>query len=128
MCARAVIDVEKRFIGREAEAVRLHEIAGDQLNPLARFLHPVDTLERQVLLALDAENRHPPIGRVAKVDAGVLGNDDIVRAVQLLALVARGHDLATAIRVKPYDATGGVLAHQKVAVGLRISTPSTLSP
>ena len=119
MRLRRVVDVEERFAGREAEAVRLVEVVDEELWVAAARRDPVDALEGELLLTLDAEAGHPPVGRVAEVDRAVGVDDDVVRAVQLLALVVRREHLAAAPRpvgVEPDDAGRGVLAHDQAPV------------
>src|SRR5204863_3928627 len=66
-----------------------------------------------------AENRHPPVPRVAEVDEAVRARHDVVRAVQLLALVVRGDHLAVTIRpVRRHadERARRVLAHEQAAL------------
>ena len=98
MRARRVVDVQQRFVGREAEAVRLFEVVDQKLRIAALGRNPVDALEVELSLALDAEDRHPSVPGVAEVDRTVVCNDHVVRAVQLLAFVVRSEDLAIAAR------------------------------
>src|SRR5207244_13557587 len=86
--------VQERPDGLQAEAVRLLEVADEKLRIAAVSRDPVDALETEVALALDAEDRHAPVPRVAEVDRTVVCDDHIVGAVQLLALVVRSEGLA----------------------------------
>ena len=94
MRARGVVDVEQLLAGREAEPVRLLEVVDEELQVAAAGRNPVDALEAELALALDAEDRHAPVPRVAEVDRTVVCDDHIVGAVQLLALVVRSEGLA----------------------------------
>src|SRR5947207_3152149 len=79
----------------------------------AVWRYAVDALEPQLLLALDAEAGHPPVGRIREVDRTVCLDNDIVGAVQLLALiVGRNHLTARACAVgfHPHDRARRVLA------------------
>ena len=116
MAAGRVVDVEDLLIGREGKAVRPLEVVDQQVQPALR-VDPEDAVERQ-LLPLDAAAQ--AVRRVGEVDRAVRADDDVVGAVQLLALVVRRQHLAPAarpIRVDADDARGRVLAHDQAPVG-----------
>ena len=101
-----VVYVHERLVGREAQAVWLLElvVANDQLRLAATRREPVHALERQILLALQPEARHAPVGGVTEVDRAVGSRDHVVGTVQLLALVVAGDRLSGAV---------GALANQR---------------
>ena len=114
--AIGVVDVEQRLVRREAQPVRLLEVVDEQLDLAAARREPVDALEVEVLLALEPEARHAPVGRVGEDDRPVARDDDVVRAVQLLALPVRGERLARSVRLLADDRARDVLADDEVAV------------
>src|ERR1700691_87377 len=63
MTARSVVDVEPVVAGREAQPVRLAEVVHEQLQLTGRQ-DPVQALEIEVLVALDAVHRHPTVDGV----------------------------------------------------------------
>src|SRR4051794_7643480 len=114
-----VVDVQQRLVGREAQAVGLAEVVHQQLRVAALRRDPVDALEGEVLLALDAEPRHPPVSGVGEVDRAVALDDDVVGAVELAPLVVAGQDLppaARAVGIHPHDRARDVLAHDQAAL------------
>src|SRR4051812_16833483 len=111
-----VVDVEERLVHREAEAVRLREVVDEKLQVAAAGGDSVDALEVEILLALEPEAGHTPVGRVGEDDRAVAGDDHVVRAVQLLALPVGGDRLASSIRLLADDGAGDVLADDEVAV------------
>src|SRR4051794_31656401 len=114
-----VVDVEDALVGGEAEAVGLAEVVIEQLGLAAAGGKPVQALEGEVLLALDAEPRHAPVRRVGEVDRAVALYDDVVGAVELLALEVRRQHLAAgaaAVRVHADDRARDVLADDEAPV------------
>src|SRR5262249_24961769 len=104
---RGVVDVEHRLVGREGQAVRQREVVDEQVEaPVGR--DPVHPLKRQ-LLALDRLGPPPGgprrprrqgtyrVGRIREVDRAVGLHDDVVGAVEPLALKALGQDRACAV-------------------------------
>ena len=120
MCARVgVVDVEQRLVGREAQPVGLVEVVDEQLRVAAARRDAVDALEVEVLLALDAEAGHAPVGRVGEVDRAVALDHDVVGAVELPALVVGGEHLAPAapaVGVHAHDRARDVLADDEPPV------------
>src|SRR6266540_719006 len=122
VCPVSIVDVEQRLVRREAKAVGLDEIAGEQLQLTPARRNPVHALKVQVLIALDPEPGHAPVRRIAEVDRPGRVDDDVVRAVQLLALVVRGEYLPTAPRtvgIHPHDRARRVLAHEQPPVRIQ---------
>src|SRR5437016_4758922 len=78
MRAWRVVDVQQRLVRRKAQPIRLLEVVDEELRISAFRCDSVDTLEVEVLFALDPEARHPPVGRIAEVDRTVRLDDDIV--------------------------------------------------
>ena len=116
-----VVDVEQRLVGREAEPVRLYEVVDEQLQLAAARRDAVDALEVEILLALDAEAGHPAVGRIAEVDRAARVDHDVVRAVQLLALVVGREHLTVAARavgIHADDRARRVLADDQAALGV----------
>src|SRR5260221_3757455 len=76
---------------------------------------PVDTLEAQLLAALDAEHRHAAIDGITEIDRPVRAQHDIIGAIELLVLPMGRDDLAVA-RARLHDQlAGGVLADVEIA-------------
>ncbi len=113
---RRVVDVELRLVHCEAEPVRLGEVADEQLELAAAGGQPVDALEVELLLPLEAEAGHAAVGRVGEDDRPVACDDHVVRAVELLALPVRGERLARAVGPLADDRARDVFAHDQVAV------------
>src|SRR4051812_9737507 len=114
-----VVDVEDALVGGEAQPVGLAEVVVEQLRLAAAGREPVEALEGEVLLALDAEPGHAPVRRVREVDRAVAFDDDVVGAVELLALEVRRQHLAARPRpvgVHPHDRARDVLADDEPAV------------
>src|SRR6266511_4355192 len=112
---RRVVDVQERLVRREAEPVRLLEVVDEELRVAAAGPDPIHALEAELAVALDAEHRHAPVPRVAEVDRAVVRDDHVVRAVQLLALVAGPHHLLDAVLLipAPPDVAGHVAEEQE---------------
>src|SRR3989442_3095455 len=118
---RCVVDVQQGFVGREAETIRLLEVVDEQLGIAAFGRDPVNALEAELALALDPEDRHTSVPRVAEVDGPVVRDDHVIRTVQLLALVVRCEGLAIAprtVRIHAHEGARDVLAHEQPAPGV----------
>ena len=77
-----VVDVERREIRRERQAVGAIEIAHDRLHPAVR--EAIDAVERELLgriVILLGE----AVGRISEVQRAVLREHQVVRAVEALA-------------------------------------------
>src|SRR4051794_23975509 len=110
-----VVDPERLLVLGEAQAVRLLEVVDEQLQ-LAVGGDAVDALEVELLLTLDSEAGPAPVGRIGEDDRAVRGDDDIVGAVELLALPVRGDHGARAVGLDADQAARGVLADQQAAL------------
>src|SRR6476659_8924923 len=118
---RRFVDVEQRLVGREAEPVRLLVLVllDDQLRVAAAWRDAEDALPAEHSLALEPEDGHAPVPGVGEPERPVGLHADVVRAVQLLALVVRGQHLAAgalAVRVHADERAGRVLANDQPAV------------
>ena len=112
-----VVDVEPALVGREAQPVRLVELAPvDGEVELAVRRHAEHPLPPELARALDAVVRHPSEPRVGEVDGAVGAHADVVGAVELLALEVGGEDLAAAVRGQAHEARRRVLADDEVQV------------
>ena len=110
-----VVHIELALVGREAEPVRLVELAlVDGEVELAVRRHAEDALPAELARTFDAVVRHPPEPRIGEVDGAVGAHAHVVRAVELLALEVRGQDLALSPRAQAHQARGGVLADDEV--------------
>src|SRR6266513_677976 len=117
---RRVVDVQQRLVGREAKPVRLIKVVHEELRlAAAAGLEPVDALETELPLSLDAEDGHAAVPRVAEVDRAVVRHDHVVRAVQLLPLVVGREHLsaaARAVRVHAHERARDVFADEQPAL------------
>src|SRR5262249_2352764 len=75
-------------------------------------------LEGKLLSARDAVELGAAIGRVAEVDAAVRRADDVVGAVELLAVPVRGEGLRRAVVQGRRDLAGSVLAGEQAALAI----------
>src|ERR1700730_877268 len=119
--ARRVVDVEQRFVGRETQTVRLLEIVDEQLRIAAARGGPVDALEPELTLALDAEDGHASVPRIAEVDRTVVRDDHVVRAVQLFAVVMGSEHLAaasSAVGIHAYERARDLHADEQATLGV----------
>ena len=117
---RRVVDVDERLVRREADAVRHLELVlvDHELDVVraAAGRDPEDALPAQLALALDAEPGKAPVPRVGEVDRPVGAHADVVGAVQVLALVVVGEQLARAVLPLAPERARDVLADEQVAV------------
>ena len=93
-----VDDVQQRFVGREREPVRLHEIRGHDGDAPARRIDAVDVAgadlaRRRVAFVV----RVDAVARVGEPDAAVALDHDVVRRIEALAVVAIGQHRARAV-------------------------------
>ncbi len=112
VAAVGVVDPERLLVGREAQAVGLLEVVDEQ-RQLAVGRDAVDAAEVELLLALDAEAGPAAVGRIGEDDRAVRGDDDVVGAVELLALPVRGEHRARAVGLDADQAARRVLADQQ---------------
>src|SRR5262249_15344982 len=108
--AGRVIDEEATAIPREAEAVGPVEIVHHDRRALRIAARAVDTLEAEFLLALHSVEVHAAVRRIAEVDGAVGRADDVVGAVELLAVVVGGDRGNAPVRLGAGDLARGVLA------------------
>src|SRR5688572_10028905 len=87
--AGGVVDEQAPLVEGEAEAVGAVEVVHQQLGALGLGPHPVHALEAQLLRSLHAVVLRPAVGGVGEVDPAVAPADDVVGAVELLALEVR---------------------------------------
>jgi hypothetical protein len=111
-----VDDVELLLVGREREAVGFHEVVDHSLDRAAVRIDPVDPLLLLFLLGFDSlVVCHDPVERIAEPDRAVGGDDDVVRRVQLLAVVAVGDDGDRAVELGASHPPGAMLAGDETA-------------
>src|SRR5215470_4242250 len=111
--AGGVVDEEATAIPREAEAIGPVEIVHHDRWALRIAARAVDALEAEFLLALHSVEVHAAVRRVAEVDAAVGCADDVVGAVELLAVVVGGHGRDAPVRLGARDLARGVLAGEE---------------
>src|SRR5262250_3032670 len=111
--AGGVVDEEATAVPREAEAVGPVEIVHHERRALRIAARSVDALEAEFLLALHSVEVHAAVRRVAEVDAAVGRADDVVGAVELLAVVVGGHGRDAPVRLGARDLARGVLAGEE---------------
>src|SRR5262245_18805138 len=99
-----VIDVEDGFVRAEAQAVGINRVLDRDLDLALRreAEHRLD-VELPLQVLADHARDHQPAGGVRPVDRAVGAHDDIVRAVELLALVARSDGDEGAVLLHPPD-------------------------
>src|SRR4029077_4891726 len=88
--AGGVVDEEPAAVEREAEPVGPVEVVADQDRAPRIRDHPEHALERQLLRPRDAVEFGPAVRRIAEEDGAVGPADDVVRTVELLALLVGG--------------------------------------
>ena len=84
----AVHDVKQLLVGREAQAVGLIEIAGNNCRDARLWVEPVDVSGKFESSFVPFVIRHNAIAGVAEPDGPVRMNHHVVRGVELLALKA----------------------------------------
>src|SRR5882762_5074730 len=100
----AAVRVENFFVGRQGQAVWVRDVVDDP-GHLAALDH-VDALEVQTLARILIAQAQAAVG-VGEVDRAVLLDDDVVRAVELLAFEAVGEHGARAVPFDPVDRPSG---------------------
>src|SRR5215468_12072864 len=105
-----VVDEESPAVAREAEAVGAVEVVHHQRRVLRIAARAVDALKGELLLALHSIEVHAAVRRIAEVDPAVGRADDVVRAVELLAVVVGGYRRDAPVRLGAGDLARGVLA------------------
>ena len=115
-----VDDVQQRFVGREREPVRLHEIRGHDGDAPARRVDAVDVAgadfaRRGVAFVV----RVDAVARVGEPDAAVALDHDVVGRIEALAVVAVGQHRALAVELGARHAAAPVLARDETALRRR---------
>ena len=117
---RRVVDVEERLVRGEAQPVRhlVLVLPDDELQLVlaAAGRDHEDALPAELPLALDPEAGEAPVPRVGEVDRPVRADGDVVRAVQVLALVVERERLAHAVGALAHERARDVLADEQVEV------------
>src|SRR5262249_60356702 len=113
-----VVDEESPAVAREAEAVGAVEVVHHQRRVLGIATRAVNTLNGELLLALHSIEVHGAVRRIAEVDPAVGRADDVVRAVELLAVVVGGYRRDAPVRLGAGDLARGVLAGEKAALAV----------
>src|SRR4029077_10454579 len=112
-------NVEPTLVGREGEAVGLHEVVGRHANGTVRWVDPIEPrlpdLRRgtpSLVVAVDA------VSRVAEPDRAVRRDDDVVRAVEALPLDPIGDDGDRAVVLSPRDPPRQLLAGDEPSLAI----------
>ena len=109
-------DVEQPLVRRESEAVRAHEIVGGDADRSRAGVDAIDVAGADLALGLVAlVIRVDAVGRIGEPDRAVGSDDDVVRAVEALALEALGEDRDRAVVLGAGDAPVAVLARDETA-------------
>src|SRR5262245_26699125 len=108
-----VVDEQAPSIEREAQTVGPVEIVHEKDRALRVDARAVHALERELLLARDTVELGSAIRRITEIDSAVRRADDVVRAVELLALVVSGKRDAAAVGFCASDLARRVLAGQE---------------
>ncbi|GJE46312.1 hypothetical protein AEGHOMDF_5515 [Methylobacterium soli] len=106
----ALGDVEERFVGREAEAVRSREIVGHDREGAVARIEPVDRGGQLGFLLATLVIRLDAVGRIREPDRAVGLADEVVGRVQALAAIAVGQDCDASIELGPGDAAAPMRA------------------
>src|SRR5215467_2966498 len=114
--AGGVVDEESPAVAREAEAIGAVEVVHHQRRVLRIAARAVDALKGELLLALHPIEVHAAVRRIAEVDPAVGRADDVVRAVELLAVVVGGHRRNASVGLGAGDLARGVLAGEEPAL------------
>ena len=106
-----VDDVQQRFVGREREPVRLHEIRGHNGDASALRVDAIDVAgtdfaRRGVAFVV----RVDAVARIGEPDAAVALDHHVVGRIEPLAVVAIGEHTALAVEFRARHATATVLA------------------
>src|SRR3954451_2567720 len=109
-------DVEQPLVRREGEAVRAHEIVGDDADRPRPGIDAIDMAGADLALGLVALIiRVDAVGRIGEPDPAVGSYDDVVRAVEALALEAVRDHADRAVVLGAGDAPVAVLARDETA-------------
>ena len=100
-----VVDVEKRFVGRESEAVRIDAVFDDERR-LPRGRNAEDAVEIEIALHVLTVHLHVEerAGRIREIDAAVGLHHDVVRRVELLPVPLRAQCRDRAVELHAPDA------------------------
>src|SRR3982074_421750 len=112
-----VADIELLLVRREAKAVGLHEVIDDDLDVTGFRIHPVDVFLFLLRVCLDAlVIAADAVGWVAEPDRIIGRDDQVVRRVQLLAIVLVGDDGDRAVEFGPGDPSAAVFASEQASL------------
>ena len=109
-----VVDVQLRFVGREAEAVRLGEVVDQELQVATIGRKAVHALEVELLLTLEPEPSHSSVRRIGEDDRAVDCHDHVIRAVQFTLAPVGGECLARSVGRLAHEGARDVLADDQV--------------
>src|SRR3981189_1510111 len=112
-----VADIELLLVRREAKAVGLHEVIDDNLDITGFRIHPVDVFLFLLRLGFDAlVIAADTVGWVPEPDRIIGSDNQVVRRVQLLAIVLVGDDGARAVDFRPGDPSAAVFASEQASL------------
>ena len=103
--------VQHRLVGRESDAVGEIDVVGAYVNGTVRRNSVNGTGPLDLLLGF-----RNPAARVGKVDAAVAATDDVVGAVEALAVPSISHHVDGAVRLHARDAPVVALAHEQATL------------
>src|SRR5262245_25921307 len=113
--ALGVVDEQPPPVERKAQPVRLPEVLREQRRRACVRADAVQPAKIELRIPLDAVVLHAPVARIGEVDRAVRGAHDVVRAVQLPALVVRGDRRDAPVALGARDLARGVLAREEPA-------------
>ena len=115
----AGVHVERLFVGRKGDAIRVAQLGGEQRDfPAGEPIHPAEGefLDRRLLPLGQA------IRRVGEKDVAVLRDGQVVRTVETLAVVAVGERGFFPVLFQPRDPPHTVLAKDQPPLGIARET------
>ena len=114
-----IYHVQLLFVGRERDAVGFHEVVGHNFDVTGFRIDPVDVVLLLLLLGLHAFIvAADAVRRIGEPDRAVGGDDDVVRGVQLLAVVLVGDDRDRAVELGPGDPPAAVFASYQASFSI----------
>src|SRR5262245_44681555 len=114
-----ITNIELRLLGVQGHAIGPDEVVDQEAQLSGRGGPAKHAAERQFLALVAAIGLSQSIGGIAEIDIAVAGANDIVGAVQALAIVMAGQGFHAAVRCGARDATIGMLAGEQSPLSIK---------
>src|SRR5229473_91831 len=112
-----VEDIEILLVRGEGKAVGLHEVIDDNLDVTRFRIHPVDVFLFLLRVGFDALIiAADAVGWIAEPDRIIGSDNQVVRRVQLLAIVLVGDDSDRTVEFGPGDPSAAVFAREQASL------------